>query len=449
MRGRRLALVVVMTTLAGACATRVVPPAPTAAQYPEFMYPVVPRELAGSGEAAGLDLGWRHLQAGDLAGADREFAAALKRTPGFYPAHAASGYVAFARKDYGQALAAFEAAVTMAPTYVPALVGRGQTQLTLERDEAALEAFEAALAVDPSLPDLRQRVDVLRFGRLQAIIETARTAAAAGRLDEADQAYARALVASPETAFLYRERGQVARRRGDVPSALEYFRNAIEQDPSDAVSLVQTAELLEGRQDAAGAEAAYRRAAALEPSADIDARLAALAGRARDATLPAEFRAIEGAMSLTRGDLAALIGIRLEAALQAAPERDVVMTDVGGHWAGAWIARVARAGVIEPFANHTFQPRAAVTRAELAGAVSRLVALLAVSRPDLQPHLAARPFIADMPPAHLGYPAAAVAAASGVMPLGDGDRFDPARPVSGAEAAAAVARVRALAGDLR
>jgi tetratricopeptide (TPR) repeat protein len=446
MHGRRLALVA-LTMITAACAARpTLPPTPTTLQYPEFMYPVVPRELAAAGQATRIDVGWRYLQSGDLASAEREFAAALKPTPNFYPGRAASGYVAIARKDYEQALAAFDAAVKIAPAYVPGLVGRGQVLLALDRDDAALEAFEAALAIDGSLAELRQRVNVLRFRRLEAILDIARTAAGTGRLEEAEQAYARALAASPESAFLHRERAQVARRRGTVAAALDYFRRAVELDPTDVTSLVQIAELLEGQGNLADAEAAYRRAAAVEPSREIEARLAALATRAREAALPAEFRAIDGAKQITRGDLAALIGVRLEDALRDVPVQEVVMTDITGHWATPWITQVARAGVIEPFANHTFQPRAAVTRADLARAVSRLVALLAARHPELQPHLAARPGIADMPPAHLSYPAAAVAVASGAMRLADGARFDPARPASGGEAAEAVGRVRVLAG---
>jgi tetratricopeptide (TPR) repeat protein len=435
-----------MTTLAAACATRTAPPLPTAIKYPEFVYPAVPRELAGTTQAARIDRGWRFLQNADLGNAEREFAAALKGSPRLYPARAGSGYVALAREDFAQALAAFDAVVRAAPQYVPALVGRGQALLALQRDAAALEAFEAALAADSSLADVRRRVDVLRFRSLQEVIETARTAAARGRLDEADRAYERALAASPESAFLYRERGLVARRRGDVASALALFRRAADLDPVDAASLTQIAELLEAQQDFAGAEAAYRRAADVEPSAALEARLATLAERAREARLPPEVRAIERSSQITRGDLAALIGIRLEETLREVPAREVVMTDVGGHWAASWITQVARAGVMDPFANHSFQPRSRVTRADLAGASSRLVALLAVRRPQLRPHLTARPRIADMPAGHLSYPAAAVAVASGVMRLLEGDRFETGRIVSGAEAAEVVGRVRALAG---
>ena len=49
-----------------------------------------------------------------------------------------------------------------------------------------------------------------------------------------------------------------------------------------------------------------------------------------------------------------------------------------------------------------------------------------------------------MPPSHLVYPAAAVAVASGVMPLVDGERFEVNRSVTGAEAVAVIDRLQAL-----
>ena len=49
-----------------------------------------------------------------------------------------------------------------------------------------------------------------------------------------------------------------------------------------------------------------------------------------------------------------------------------------------------------------------------------------------------------MSESHLNYPAAAAAVSAGVLPLLDEGRFDIERPVSGAEAIAAVERLRAL-----
>lgn len=449
--GRRPSLVVLATAvillaIVAGCARRTPPPSlPTAVKHPDFMYPAVPAALERAPGAEHIEPGWRYLQDDDLRSASREFAAALKRNPGLYPAHAGEGYVAFARGEHERALEAFDAALGGAANYVPALVGRGQVYLATKRDPEALAAFEAALAADPSLADVQRRVDVLRFRNVQQTIEAARTAAAAGRLEDARVAYERALTVSPDSAFLHRELAVVERRRGATDVALQHLRRAVELDASDVTSLVEIGDLLADRQDYAGAEAAYRKAAAIEPDPDLNVKIAAVAERGREARLPAEFRAIPAATQINRGELAALIGVRLERVVAAAPERQVVITDTRGSWAADWITRVARAGIIEPFENHTFQPRAQVRRGEMAAAVSRVVSLLAPGDPALRKRIAEQPKIADMTPTHLSYNAAAVAVSSGIMPLLDGGRFQVGRAVTGAEAVDIVERLRAMA----
>lgn len=447
MRTERVALVfalVVLAALTAACASKTVPPAVTTLAHPEFLYPTIPGPMQKTFAAEHVDLGWRYLQIDDLRGADREFAAALKSNPAMYPAYAGQGLVAIARRDFERAVAAFDKALATAPAYVPALVGRGQALLALRREGDALAAFDAALAADPSLTDVRQRAEVLRFRGLQDLIETARKEASDGRLPEARTAYERAIAASPESAFLYRELGVLERRAGNTDQAVARLQRATELDPLDALSFVRLAETLESRQDFAGAAAAYRKAVDLDPTPELEARLATVAKSAREAQLPPEFKAALTAPQITRGDLAAIIAVRLEAIVNTAPARQVVVTDMRNHWAAPWIARVAGAGIMPPFENHTFQPNAVVRRGDLAVAVNRLLTVLASSDAGLRARIAQRPAIADMNRRHVQYTAAAAAVATGVMPLLEGERFQVGRAVSGTEAVEVLDRVRAL-----
>ena len=128
----------------------------------------------------------------------------------------------------------------------------------------------------------------------------------AGRLDEAIRAYTTAIASSPGSAFLYRELAGVERQRGDATAALAHFRTALDLDPADAGSLTGIGDLLEAGGDFDGAAKAYADALAIEQSAAVQAKLDALRARAELARLPAQYRAIDRAPQITRGELAAL-----------------------------------------------------------------------------------------------------------------------------------------------
>jgi tetratricopeptide (TPR) repeat protein len=450
-RGRQAAaasVLVVALIVAGACAPQARPPLVATPSFPDFVYPAVPATLGDTQVWASHQRGWRALQAGDQAGAEREFSGALKRLAAFYPSEAGLGYVALSRHDFRDALGHFDRALHQASGYAPALVGRGEALLSLSREDEALKSFQAALAVDPSLAGVHQRVEVLSLRITQNRLAAARKAVESGRLDEAKSAYMNALASSPDSAFLYRDLAAVERKQGDDASALEHLRKAVSIDASDARSLVQIGEILESRGDVDGALKAFTGSAAIEPGDAISERISALRHRADLARLPEAYRAIPTKPQITRADLAALIGVRFDRLLQSSDRQDaIVMTDLRGAWAAPWIQAVTRAGVMDAYPNHTFQPGGLVTRGDLAHVMSRLLALVPGRRPPATGGAGTSwaPRIADLPPTHLGYPAAAAVVAAGLMPLVEGDAFHPSRVVSGAEAIDVLSRFEALA----
>jgi Tfp pilus assembly protein PilF len=438
----RLYLVLAALMASAACAAKVVqPPVVTAPKFPQFISPDVPAELASTLSAWSHDRGWRFLQAGDLRNAEQEFGLAL-RSPDFYPSMAGRGYVELAREEPKAALEYFDKALAVRADYVSALVGRGETLLALRREADAIAAFERALAANPGLDDVRRRVEVFRFQSLERDLAAARQAAQAGRSEEAVQLYRAAITASPESPFLYRELGLVEARRGENDAALEHFRRAVQLDPSDAASIGSIAGIVEARGDLAEAMRLYDEALAIESSADLTRRRAALRERIELAALPDEYRAIPGAPQITRGDLAALIGVRLGPVLRQSRDA-VVVTDLRTHWAGTWINDVVRAGVMQAYENHTFQPRAPVDRADLAAIVARLLADI-VPRERIGQWRAAAIRFPDVPSGHMAYQEASVAVASGVLDRSADETFQPSRRVTGAEAVQAVERLRAM-----
>ena len=430
-----------------ACAPRLAPaPVVTAPAFPDFVFPVVPTALDREPLTLRQQRGWQFLQAGDLEGARREFRAALQASSAFFPADAGLAYTSLAGGAAADGLARFDLVLKRDPRYVPALVGRGDALAALGRADEAVESFQAALAVDPSLADVSRRIASLTFRAQQQALETARTAAEAGRLDEAIAAYRRAIAASPESGFLYRELGALERKQERPEEALQHLRRAVDLDPGDVRSWIQIGEILEESGDFPGAVSAYEKARAIEPVPDVEARLRRARRGVEMARLPPEYRAIGEETELTRAQLAALLGVRLAGLLRESQRRDaVVLTDVRGHWAATWIMAAVRAGVMEPLPNHSFAPRSAVRRLDLAQVASRVLNVIAVRRPALgRQWQSVRPRVADVPPAHLGYPAIATVVAAAVMPLEDG-AFKPSRTVTGAEAIEVVARLEVLA----
>ncbi|MBP1636777.1 MAG: tetratricopeptide repeat protein, partial [Acidobacteria bacterium] len=358
------AIVLSAAVAAGACAAKLAPPPAVATPaHPDYVFPEVPPSLARPELVGRIDRGWQFLQAGDAAGAQREFAAALKADPRFYPAEAGLGYARLAAGDAARAEAEFARALARDEAYVPALVGRGDALLALDKPAEAASAYEAALAARPDSSDARRRLETLSFRSQQAAVQAARDAAAAGRLEESARAYERAIASSPESAFLYRELAIVERRQGERTRALDHLRRATELDAGDRQSWMAAGELLAEAGDYAGAEAAYERAAAIDAGGDVGDRIEAARRSLEESRLPAEYAKIAEAPVVTRGELAALVGVRLADLVGAHQRRPgVVLTDTRGHWASRWVLSVVRAGLMDAYPNHTFGPNGEVSR---------------------------------------------------------------------------------------
>jgi tetratricopeptide (TPR) repeat protein len=432
VRALRLLLVAALAALAWTCASRPpVPPPTTGPRYPDFTYPMPPVRVGDDRVRGRHERAWQMLQAGDVHGASREFQALFQRTPAFFPSAVGLGFALVADGKPKEALTRFEEALRMAPSYAPALAGRGEALLAAGQRDAALESFEAAFASDASLVEMRRRIDVLRFGRVRDLVAAASKDADAGRLDEARRGYEAAIAASPDSAFLYRDLGVIETRMGLLEPAVTHLETAAALDPADARAFLALADALEKRGDVREAVAALERAYALDASDAVKQRLDRALDRAETALLPDEFKAIPGLARVTRGDLAALVGVRLLSVVSASRSRaSEVATDVRGHWAAAWIMNVTRAGLMELYPNHTFQPGAAVRRIDLAQVVSRVLGASGAGTPR---GAGGRPPMADVSTDHLRYGDVAAAVASGVMSL-EGTYFRPSRVVTGAEA---------------
>jgi tetratricopeptide (TPR) repeat protein len=439
-----------VTLLLAACASKTVKPVTTGPAFPQFEFPAIADradiEPASAALADSHRQAWELLQTGNTRGAARGFSAIVHKAPAFYPSTTGLAYAQLAQHDYKDALVEFDKALAQAPDYVPALIGRADALIATNQVADAVVTLDRVLALDPARAELRTRADSLRFRGIEDMVADARKAQQAGHLDQARTAYQRALQASPDSAFLHRELAGVEREAGQLDQAAEQAQAAAKLDDGDAPTHVLLGEILEARGDLKTALAEYQRARSLNGPDTLDPRIRDLERKLALADMPEAFRAISTAPHVSRGDLAALLGVRLGTWLSQAPVvRPGLITDVRTHWANAWIQQVTRAGLMEIYPNHTFQPGTVVQRSDLAWVVTRALNIVAARQPQLaQSWRAARPIFTDLPPTHASYPAAALAVGAGVLPGGPDNSFEPTRSVTGAEAVAVVDRLEKM-----
>ena len=446
-----VALAALVATTVAACAPKAPPPPPPtgiAPRYPHFPTPEIPASLKVAADISDRHaIAWRRLQAGDHRGAQRDFLELIKRLPSFYPAETGLGYVHLAERQFKSAATRFTTATAANPRYLPAWLGQVEAQLGLESDPGAIAALERVVALDPKRESARTRLDLLRFKQLQVVLEAARRAKQANRLPEAQRTLEDALALAPNSNLVLRELAVVEHARGALDAAETHIRRAIQIEPADPESYAALGAILEASSRYRDAAAAYTKAASIDPRPAWVDTAAALKEKAINASIPAEFRELPAAPSVTRAQLAAFIGIRLEELITAAPKRvAAVATDIRNHWANEWILSVTQAGVMDIFANHTFQPESLVRRSDLAQIVGQLLRLaLGAKSPELARWRAERPKFADLPTTHLSYGAAALAVAANAMSAQTGDRFAATRPATGRDVVTAIARIDQLA----
>lgn len=410
---------------------------------------LTPADIPASLKAAQADrdqqsAAWRKLQSKDLKGASRDYSEILRRTPGFYPAETGLGLVALADRQYKAAVPRFQSALARDNRYVPAWRGLVDAQLGAGNDDEAILALERIVALGAAREPDRNRLDLLKLKQVQGLIQSGRRAAQAGRFEDADALFSRALALSPSSVDILNELTAVETvNKRDLDDAEAHAKKALALEPNNADAHAGMALVLDARGKPREAAAELAKAAAIDPVKYRDEAAAAKA-RIDSATVPPELRDLARSTTVTRAQLAALIGLRLETVLSKAPRRvPEVATDTRGHWAAAQIAAVTQAGVMEILPNHTFQPNGIVRRADLAAVVSALLKLGA--KPDeLTRWQAARPAFGDVPAANLFYRPAALAVTAGAM-TADAGRFEPSRNATGAEVQAAIARIEQFA----
>jgi tetratricopeptide (TPR) repeat protein len=208
--------------------------------------------LAPHNAAAHNNLGLVHLALGELPEAERQFAEAVRLQPAYPQAHLNLGNMLYAQGKLSQAIAAYEQALAQDPNMVSAHHNLGMVLQSDKRYAEAAACHRRAVALAPraaaSIGALAVSLHLLEqldeaAAEYRHYLELTPDDAAAHmnlatvlhrqrRFAEADAEYERAAALGLRTVELFIQRGTCTQSMGELARAAEFFRTAIEIDPS-------------------------------------------------------------------------------------------------------------------------------------------------------------------------------------------------------------------------
>jgi tetratricopeptide (TPR) repeat protein len=335
----------------------------------------------------------------------RDFSAVLKRAPDFYPSTTGLGFVALAGRQFKSAVSRFDAALESDRGYLPAWVGKADAELGLGNDGEAIDALEKILTIDPKRDGISARLELVRFRRVQTLIETGRKARRAGRLDEAEKVLEGALTLAPTSALILSELAAVEIKRGELDEAEQHLKRIVQLEPNDTDGIVALATFL-GRRNTAKRRApgrkrspwsltAWRKVAALRTKANLGHSCG--------------FRDTAARPTITRAVAATLASLADPSTNRGERQRRDRHPEPLGK---PWIAPLTRA-VMEVREPHV--PARASSSAGSGPGRGVRCAGRDRSAAELARWRAARPRFADLPATNLFYRAAALSVAAGAL----------------------------------
>lgn len=305
-------------------------------------------------------------------------ASLLKKNKDFPPLLLIQSYLSFYAGKPADAEKQFNLVLAKDPANRIALYYLAEMSYARNDFGSAGDLYTRLLAVDHSHPEVEPKLQKALLLAADNFLRDAASAEEAGRLADAESIYRRALQRSPMEPVLHALLGGILAKEKKWDAALVEFQRQIElAGPSDASGALAEAQrhVIEALTNLGRAEEARVLSERLLASGTPDAELARNARELDDLGRwgpdIARFRAIESAATITREQFAVLM-VRYFPQILELPRTTQIVTDIQESWASSEIQTVVALGILDPLANHTFQPARIVTRGEFAMAISRL-----------------------------------------------------------------------------
>jgi len=346
------------------------------------------------------------------------------------------GYVALVTDDLAGAEDYLLRSLETEPDLTVSYLGLGQIYQKTNQDERAHRMYLEVLKRDPENEFARNEAEGIAEILTGQSMDEARRAAAEGDSEKSKSAYLRALEFSPRLKAAHVALARQFIKEKDFHTAYLHLKAAGSGEAEDKDLLREFADALFQSGQWSRSLDIYEEILVLDPEdKEVKERVEQIKNRLGVVELPDQFEAIASSEAVTKEDVAALIGVRFRAVLADLNPRPPIIVDVTVSWAQRYIVKAAALGIMEVYANHNFQPKKIVNRAEMAQIVVRLIDVLRKNGSKIYPQIPLnRIQIADVPQEHFFYLPIAQAVSYQVMDLASDRTFKPDRRVNGREA---------------
>ncbi len=383
---------------------------------------------------------WEALRAGRADQAGKIVAKLGSTNPVFAVGMA---YVDLLSGNIAVAETGFQASLEGFPDMIPARVGLAQIYESRGESDQVFNEYREILKRDPENAWAKPRYETLRDGLVKQRYDEGSRALKAGDREAAKTAFLKVLFYDPNDYDAHYDLMLIYLEEENLQSALVHVQSILafgNMDPDSRDRLAKVHRRLAGlffqRGELGRSLELYEKLKELEPQ-DPEAlkRIEEIKAKLGVFELPSQYAAIPALEAITREDLAALIGVKFEDALDAPARRTEILVDIAMSWAQRFIVKVASLEIMSVFDNHTFQPRRIINRAELAETAVRLMGVLQARGARFVPLVEARRVqVVDVSPDNYFYPSITRALALQIMSVTPERMFEPERVISGEEA---------------
>lgn len=364
---RKAILILLFFFLAWSCATYQPPP-------PSLFIGNLPQAIVAElslDERILTEEAWENLRQGRGDKAQKLISKLGTESPFYY---AGMGYASLLLTRFSDSENYFKNALQNYPDMTLAHIGLAQVYQKTGKDDLAFIEFREILKQEENNTWAQQSYEVLKERKTAESLEEAKAYLTHQNLEKSKEAFLRALYYSPQSTAAHLSLAEIFKKEDNLKNALVHLKAASTVEPDNKSILNVYAETLYQAEDYPRSLEVYERLLDLEPENDnIQTRVKTLKNRLGIFELPSQFDAIPTSEAITREEIAALIEVKFKDILDEPKTQPPIIIDISTSWASKYILKAASLGFLDVYANHTFQPKKIVTRAEMADILYKLI----------------------------------------------------------------------------